>query len=106
MENIVVSMPDVGKISGLISVLSDYAVKSAREQWTQNMSSVYLPPRVRCWDECDWFELAKDWQVVNYLLSDLSGAWVLVRSLYFCLQWYGQAEIDRLQSMAIAAEKN
>jgi len=101
MENNVVSLPDVGKISGLITALRDYAVKSAREQWAQNMSSVYLTPRLRCWDECAWFELAKDWQVVNYLLSDLSGAWVLMRSLHFCLQWYGQAEIDRLQCMKI-----
>lgn len=101
-ENNVVSLPDVWKISGLISALSEYAVKSAREQWAQNMSSVYQPPRVRCWDECAWFELAKDWEVVNYLLSDLSGAWVLTRSLYFCLQWYGQAEIDKLQRMEIS----
>ena len=101
MENNEVSLPDVGKISGLITALRDYAVKSAREQWAQNMSSVYLPPRLRCWDECAWFELAKDWQIVNYLLSDLSGAWVLMRSLHFCLKWYGQTEIDRLQRMKI-----
>ena len=99
MENNVVSLPDVGKISGLITVLSDYAEKNAREQWTKNMCSVYLPPRLRCWDECAWYELAKDWEVVNYLLSDLSGAWTLMRSLHFCLKWYGQAEIDRLQKM-------
>jgi hypothetical protein len=89
-----VSMPDVGKISGLITALSDYTEKSARKQWAQNMSSVYRLPRVRCWNECDWYELARDWQVVNYLLSDLAGAWVLMRSLYFCLQWYRQAEIE------------
>jgi hypothetical protein len=99
MENIVVSLPDVGTISRLITALSDYAVKSAREQWAQNMSTVYLPPRLRCWDECAWYELAKDWKVVNYLLSDLAGAWTLMRSLHFCLLWYGQAEIDRLQGM-------
>ena len=102
MENTLVSMPDVGKISGLITALSVYAEKSAREQWSKNMSSLYSPPRVRCWDESDWYELAKDWQVVNYLLSDLTGAWILTRSLYFCLQWYGQAEIDKLQSMEIS----
>jgi hypothetical protein len=99
MENNVVSRPDVGTISGLITALSDYAVKSAREQWAQNMPTVYLTPRLRCWDECAWFELAKDRQVVNYLLSDAASAWVLMRSLHFCLQWYGQAEIDRLQKM-------
>ena len=106
MNKNVVSLPDVEKISGLITALSDYAVKSARVQCAQNMSSVYLPPRLRCWDECAWFELAKDWQVVNYLLSDLAGAWVLTRSLHFCLQWYGQAEIDRLQSIGLATEKS
>ena len=102
MENNVVSLPDVGKISGLVSALSDFAVKSAREQWAQNMSSVYRPPRVRCWDEGAWLEHAQDCEVVNYLLSDLSGAWVLTRSLYFCLQWYRQAEIDKLQRMEIS----
>jgi hypothetical protein len=102
MEKTVVTLPDVEKISGLITALSDYAEKSAREQWAKNMSTVYLPPRLRCWDECAWFELAKDSQVVNYLVSDAAGAWVLMRSLYFCLQWYGQAEIDRLQRMGIS----
>ncbi len=68
-ENIVVSLPDVEKISELITSLSDYAIKSAREQWAKNMSSVYLTPRLHCWDECVWFELSKDRQVVNYLLS-------------------------------------
>jgi len=101
MDNNVVSLPDVGKISELITALRDYAEKHAREQWAKHMSIAYLTPRLRCWDECDWFELAKDWQIVNYLLSDLAGAWVLMRSLHFCLQWYGQAEIDRLQSMKI-----
>jgi hypothetical protein len=104
MENNVVCLPDVEKISGLITALSDYAVKSAREQWAQNMSSVYLTPRLRCWDDSAWFELVRDWQIVNYLFSDLAGAWVLMRSLYFCLSWYGQAEIDRLQSMGITVE--
>jgi len=99
MEHNVVSLPDVEKISRLITALSDYAVKNAREQWAQKMSSVYLAPRLRCWDECAWFELARDGEVVNYLLSDLSGAWVLMRSLHFCVRWYGQAEIVRLQGM-------
>jgi len=104
-NNAIASRPDVEKISKLITAISEYAVKSAREQWAQHMSSVYLPPRLRCWDECAWFELARDWEVVNYLLSDLASAWVLMRSLHFCLQWYGQNEIDRLQCMKIASLK-
>ena len=104
MGNNVVSMPGVEKISELITALSDYAVNSAREQWTQNMASTYKAPRLRCWDECAWSKLAKDQEVVNYLLSDLAGAWVLMRSLHFCLNWYGQAEIDRLHGMGVAVE--
>ncbi len=95
----VVSMPDVRKISDLITALSGYAVKSARKQWAENMSLVYTPPRLRCWDEHAWSELSKDRDVVDYLVSDSAGAWVLVRSLYFCVTWYGQAECDRLQSI-------
>jgi len=104
-ENTLVSLPDVGKISELITALSAYAVKSAREQWAENMSTAYRPPRIRCWDEAAWLGLTNDWQIVNYLLSDVAGAWVLTRSLHFCLQWYGQAEIDRLHRMGMASEK-
>jgi len=99
MESNVVSLPDVEKISRLVAALSGYAAKTAREQWAQQMSSVYKTPRLRCWDECAWLALTRDREVVQYLLSDLAGAWTLVRSLQFCLQWYGQAEIDRLQGM-------
>ena len=102
MKNHAVSLPDVEKISGLITALSEYAVKSAREQWARELSPVYRAPRVRCWDEQAWFELAQDREVVDYLVSDLAGAWVLVRSLHFCLRSYGQAEIDRLQRMGTA----
>jgi hypothetical protein len=99
MEQNVVSLPDIEKISGLVSAIAEYAVKSARDQWAREMSPVYHTPRIRCWDECAWYELAKDRQIVNYLLSDLSGAWILTRSLHFCMQWHGQAEINRLQGM-------
>ncbi len=106
MENIMVPLPDVEKISKLIAAIADYAVRSAREQWAQKMSSVYVPPRLRCWEECSWFELEKDRQVVEFLLSDQAGAWVLMRSLHFCLRVHGQAEIDRLQSMSMVIESH
>jgi len=106
METSEVSLPDVEKISRLITVLSEYAVKSAREQWTQRMSSAYIAPRICCWDEHTWLELAKDRQVVNYLLSDSAGAWKLMRSLLFNLRWFGQAEINRLQNMNIVIATN
>ncbi len=106
MENYVLPLPEVEQISRLISAISDYAVKSAREQWAREMTSEYLPPRLRCWDECAWLELEKNRQVVDYLLSDQAGAWVLLRSLHFCLRLHGQNEIDRLQSMDAMIEPN
>ncbi len=106
MENTMVPLPDVEKISRLITAIADYAIKSAREQWAQKMSSVYVPPRLRCWEECAWSKLEKDREVVDYLLSDQAGAWVLMRSLHFCLRVHGQAEIDKLQSMGAMIELN
>jgi len=106
METNEVFLPDVEKISNLITALSEYAVKSAREQWAQSMYSVYIAPRICCWDESTWLELAKDRQVIDYLLSDLAGAWKLMRSLLFNLRWFGQAEIDRLQNMSMVIEMN
>ncbi len=106
MENTMDPYPDVDKISMLITALSVYAAKSAREQWAQKGSPAYSTPRLRCWEEGSWFELAKDRQVVDYLLSDQASAWILMRSLQFCLRWHGQAEIERLQSMGTVIELN
>ena len=102
METKELLMPEVGKMSGLITAVADFAVKSAREQWAQNMSSLYHVPRMVSWDASAWFELVKDWEVVNYLHSDAPRARKLMRTLHFCSRWYGQAEIDRLQSMEVS----
>ena len=106
MEDNEASLPDVEKISNLITALAEYAAQSAREQWAQKMPSVYIAPRICCWDERAWLDLAKDRQVVNYLMSDLAGAWKLMRSLLFNLRWFGQAEIDRLQHMGKVIERH
>jgi hypothetical protein len=94
-------IPEVGKISELITALSGYAIKNAREQWAQNPSSRYQTPYLGSWGACAWQELAKDRHVVNYLLSDSARARTLMRSIHFCMQWFGQTEIDRLHSMNV-----
>jgi hypothetical protein len=101
METKELLMPEVAKMSGLITAVSEYAIRSAREQWAQSMSSFYRVPRMVSWDRCVWLELVKDWEVVNYILSDDPRARKLMRTLHFCSQWYGQGEIDRLQSMGV-----
>ncbi|HXY55216.1 MAG TPA: hypothetical protein VEM40_11170 [Nitrospirota bacterium] len=106
MENNELHLPELEKLSKLISALRDYALKSARDQWAKNTSIAYLAPRLDSWDTFVWFELAKDWEVVNYLLSDTTRARKLMRSLHYCLQWYGQNEIDRLQCMKFSIGKH
>ena len=101
MGNNELPLPELGKLSSLISELRDYALKSAHDQWAKNMPEIYLTPCLDSWDSFAWFELAKDWEVVNYLLSDTTRARRLMRSLHFCLQWYGQNEIERLQCTKI-----
>jgi len=106
MENNGLPVPELGKLSKLISALRDYALKSARDQWAKNTSAIYLTPRLDSWDAFAWYELAKDWEVVNYLLFGTTRAKRLMRSLHFCLRWYGQNEIDRLQCMKISIGKS
>ncbi len=101
MENNELPVPELGKLSRIISALRDYALKSARDQWAKSTSTIYLTPCLDSWDTFAWFELAKDWEVVNYLFSDTARAKRLMRSLNFCLKWYGQTEIDRLKCMKI-----
>jgi hypothetical protein len=43
-----------------------------------------------------WFELVKDWEMVEFLLADDLRARRLMRSLQSLLQWYGQAEINEI----------
>jgi len=101
MENNGPPLPELEKLSQLISALKVYALKSANEQWAKKVSAIYCAPRMDSWDDLAWFEFAKDWEVVEYLLSDTTKARKLMRSLYYCLQWYGQNELDRLQCMKI-----
>ncbi len=42
------------------------------------------------------FELAQDWEIVDFLTAGTDKAKLLVRSLQSCLQWYGQTEIDEI----------
>jgi len=54
----------------------------------------YSGPLLATWDAFLWFELAQDWKMVDFLLSDWYQACRLRRSLQSLLQWYGQTELD------------
>jgi len=96
MQNNDIPLPELEKISKLISALRDYGVKSAREYWEEYQSSTYDAPSLASWDAFMWFELVQDWELVGFLISGTDKAGRLVRSLQSCLQWYGQGEIDEI----------
>ncbi len=89
-------LPEVEKISRLIDALRDYAVNSAREQWEEHQMDVYCAPDFASWDDFSWFELARDWKLVDFLLSDRWEACRLMRSLQSLIQWYGQTGLDEI----------
>ncbi len=96
MRNNSMRLPEVEKISRLIDGLRDYAVNSARAHWEEHLTEVYCAPDLASLDDLSWFELAQDWKLVDFLLSDRWEACRLRRSLQSLLQWYGQAELDEI----------
>lgn len=89
-------IPGVEKISRLIDALRDYALKEAGSFPGESWAASYSAPNLALWDAFLWFELAKDWEIVNFLTSGTYRARVLLRSLQSLMQWYGQAERDEM----------
>ncbi len=95
-------IPAVEKISILIDVLRDYALKEAGAFPGDSWAASYSAPDFGSWSAFEWFELAQDWEVADFLASGTYRAKVLLRSLQFLVEWYGQAERDEmLQRMRI-----
>lgn len=96
MQNNDIPLPEVEKISKLIDALRDYAVKSARVSYEENLTDTYSAPCLASWDAFAWFELVQDREIIDFLTSGTRQAKLLVRSLQSCLQWYGQTEVDKI----------
>lgn len=98
-------IPSVEKISRLIDALRTYAVKEAVAFAEAPEEVIYQASTLALWDAILWFELARDQEVVDFLVSGSDRAKLLVMSLQNCLQWYEQNELDeinsRLQTMRI-----
>ncbi len=89
-------IPAVEKISILIDALRDHALKEAGAFPGDSWAACYCGPDLGAWNAFEWFELAKDWEVADFLASGTYRAKVLLRSLQFLVEWYGQAERDEL----------
>ncbi len=88
--------PEVERISRLIDALRDYAITSAHEQWERHRTDAYRAAGMAGWDAFTWFELAHDWEMADFLLSDSWQACRLRRWLQSLLQWHGQNELDEI----------
>ena len=89
-------IPGVEKISRLIDALRDYALKEAGVFPGESWAASYDAPDLSIWDDFLWFELTQDWEVADFLTSGTYRAKVLLRSLQFLVEWYGQAERDEM----------
>ena len=87
----------VEKVSRLIDVLRDFAFRDGRASFEESTFATYEGPCLSLWGAGEWFELAEDWEVVDFLLSGEKEARRLMSSLQALLQWYGQQAIDEIQ---------
>ena len=91
-------LPEVREMSIIIDAIRDYAVASSRACCEEHLTDRYHAPSLSSWDACMWFELLQNWALSCFLVSGTDRARKLVKSLQSCLQWYGQREIDEINS--------
>lgn len=85
-------IPAVEKVSRLIDALRDYTMKEAGAFPGDSWAASYSAPDFDSWNAFEWFDLAQDWEVADFLASGTYRAKVLLRSLQFLVEWHGQTE--------------
>jgi hypothetical protein len=91
------ALPEIEKISRLIDAIRDFVAKDVRAAFEEYRLDTYDAPCLSLWDALQWFELAQDWEIVDFLISGDKEARRLMKSLQALLQWYGQEEINEMQ---------
>lgn len=89
-------VPAVEKVSRLIDALRDYTMKEAGAFPGDSWAASYSAPDFDSWNAFEWFDLAQDWEVADFLASGTYRAKVLLRSLQFWVEWHGQSERDEM----------
>ena len=89
-------IPAVEKISRLIGALTEYTLKEAGAFPGDSWAASYNPPDIASWDAFEWFGLAQDWEMADFLASGAYRAKVLMRSLQSLVQWRGNSERDEM----------
>ena len=84
------SMPEVEKISALITALTLYIDMHARSCCNPQSAHVFETPSLTSWDALDWYEVIQDIEVIDFLISGTKEADRLLRSLQSFFKYYRQ----------------
>jgi hypothetical protein len=91
------SVPDVEKISALITVLKLYidthtvSCNNPQPEYACNV------PCLASWDALDWYRVIQDIEVIDFLISGTKAADRLIRSLQSCIQWQIHTEANNIR---------
>jgi hypothetical protein len=90
-------VPEVEKISALITALKIYMVMHAGSCRNPQSAYVFDTPSLASWDALDWYEVTQDIELIDFLISGAKEADRLLRSLQSCIQWHMQTEVDQIR---------
>jgi|SRR5208283_2697329 len=91
------SVPNVEKISPLITALKLYIDRHAGSCCKTPSSYVFDNPCLASWDALDWYELIQDIELIDFLVSGTKQADKLLRSLQSYIQWQMQTEVNQIR---------
>ena len=91
------SVPEVEKISALITALKLYIDMHAGSCRNTRSAYVFDTPCLASWDALDWYEVIQDIELIDFLISGTKEADRLLRSLQSCIQWQMQTEVDHIR---------
>ncbi|MGO9377537.1 MAG: hypothetical protein ACLPN1_11400 [Dissulfurispiraceae bacterium] len=83
-------VPEVAKISDLITALTLYIDMHARSFRNPQSEHVFDTPSMTSWDALDWYEVIQDIEVIDFLISGTKEADRLLRSLQSYCKYYRQ----------------
>jgi hypothetical protein len=91
------SVPEVAKISALITALKLYIGMHAGSCRNPQSAYVFDTPSLASWDALDWYEVIQDIELIDFLISGTKEADRLLASLQSCIHWQMLPEFDHIR---------
>jgi hypothetical protein len=91
------SVPEVAKISALITALKLYIDMHVGSGRNPQSAYVFDTPCLASWDALDWYEVIQDIELIDFLISGTKEADRLLGSLQSCINWQMQPEFDHIR---------